>query len=145
MSTATAPPVTRALDHGPLDDAYDAIVDVLGRTPTFTELGIYSVTWSERCSCKNSLGLLKTLPNEGPQLLVATGEENAGLVDIGDGIGVAFKIESYNHPSAVEPYQGAATGAFLFHLLRTGARRARRAEDETAACRRVTPHASADP
>ena len=126
MSTATAPPVTRALalDHGLLDDEYDAIVDVLGRTPTFTELGIYSVMWSEHCSYKNSLRLLKTLPNEGPQLLVAAGEENAGLVDIGDGIGVAFKIESHNHPSAVEPYQGAATGVGGIHrdIFTMGAR-----------------------
>ncbi len=78
--------------------------------PTYTELGIYSVMWSEHCSYKNSIALLKTLPRSGGRLLVSAGEENAGLVDIGDGLAVAFKIESHNHPSAVEPYQGAATG-----------------------------------
>ena len=86
------------------------MVDKLGRTPTFVELGIYSVMWSEHCSYKNSIAVLKTLPREGGVLLVEAGEENAGLVDIGDGLAVAFKIESHNHPSAVEPYQGAATG-----------------------------------
>ena len=128
MSTAasTKPAVTRdlALDHGLLGEEYDAICSYLGRTPTFTELGIYSVMWSEHCSYKNSLNLLKTLPNNGPQLLVDAGEENAGLVDIGDNIGVAFKIESHNHPSAVEPYQGAATGVGGIHrdIFTMGAR-----------------------
>ena len=118
--------VTRdlALDHGLLSEEYDAICSYLNRTPTFTELGIYSVMWSEHCSYKNSLNLLKTLPQEGDQLLVAAGEENAGLVDIGDNIGVAFKIESHNHPSAVEPYQGAATGVGGIHrdIFTMGAR-----------------------
>ncbi len=99
-----------ALAHGLSEDEYNRIVDVLGRTPTYTELGIYSVMWSEHCSYKNSIALLKTLPREGEHLLVGAGEENAGLIDIGDGLAVAFKIESHNHPSAVEPYQGAATG-----------------------------------
>ncbi|MEM9666051.1 MAG: phosphoribosylformylglycinamidine synthase subunit PurL, partial [Bacteroidota bacterium] len=80
------------------------------RPPPVTELGIYSVMWSEHCSYKNSIAVLKTLPRDGEALLVGAGEENAGLVDIGDGLAVAFKIESHNHPSAVEPYQGAATG-----------------------------------
>lgn len=113
-----------ALDHGLTEDEYEWILDELDRTPTFVELGIYSVMWSEHCSYKNSLALLKTLPNEGPQLLVAAGEENAGLVDIGDGLGVAFKIESHNHPSAVEPYQGAATGVGGIHrdIFTMGAR-----------------------
>ena len=106
------PEVTLALarEHGLTDEEYQWVLDELGRTPTFVELGIYSVMWSEHCSYKNSIALLKTLPREGEQLLVEAGEENAGLVDIGDGLAVAFKIESHNHPSAVEPYQGAATG-----------------------------------
>ncbi len=99
-----------AREHGLTEEEYGWILDTLGRTPTFVELGIYSVMWSEHCSYKNSIALLKTLPRDGEQLLVEAGEENAGLVDIGDGLAVAFKIESHNHPSAVEPYQGAATG-----------------------------------
>lgn len=99
-----------AREHGMTDEEYQWMVDKLGRTPTIVELGIYSVMWSEHCSYKNSIALLKTLPREGEALLVEAGEENAGLVDIGDGLAVAFKIESHNHPSAVEPYQGAATG-----------------------------------
>jgi phosphoribosylformylglycinamidine synthase subunit PurL len=99
-----------ALEHGLTEEEYGWVIDELSRVPTFVELGIYSVMWSEHCSYKNSIALLKTLPREGDQLLVEAGEENAGLVDIGDGLAVAFKIESHNHPSAVEPYQGAATG-----------------------------------
>ena len=108
----TEPEVTPELayEHGLTEDEYKRILDILGRTPTFTELGIFSVMWSEHCSYKNSIALLKTLPREGGRLLVGAGEENAGLIDIGDGYAVAFKIESHNHPSAVEPYQGAATG-----------------------------------
>ena len=113
-----------ARDHGLTDTEYDEIVDRLGRTPTFTELGIYSVMWSEHCSYKNSAALLKTLPTEGDRLLAEVGEENAGLVDIGDGMAVAFKIESHNHPSAVEPYEGAATGVGGIHrdIFTMGAR-----------------------
>lgn len=96
--------------HGLNEGEYHRILDILGREPTFTELGIFSVMWSEHCSYKNSIALIKTLPREGKYLLVKAGEENAGLIDIGDGLAVAFKIESHNHPSAVEPYQGAATG-----------------------------------
>jgi phosphoribosylformylglycinamidine synthase subunit PurL len=99
-----------ALDHGLTEEEYHWIRDRLGRTPSIVELGIYSVMWSEHCSYKNSIAVLKTLPRDGAALLVGAGEENAGLVDIGDGMAVAFKIESHNHPSAVEPYQGAATG-----------------------------------
>ncbi|HLP14728.1 MAG TPA: phosphoribosylformylglycinamidine synthase subunit PurL [Bacteroidota bacterium] len=99
-----------ALQHGLTEDEYTKVKTILGRTPTYTELGIYSVMWSEHCSYKNSIAQLKTLPRSGGRLLVGAGEENAGLVDIGDGLAVAFKIESHNHPSAVEPYQGAATG-----------------------------------
>lgn len=98
------------IEHGLTEAEYDEIVKALGRTPTFVELGIYSVMWSEHCSYKNSIALLKTLPRDGEALLVGAGEENAGLVDIGDGLACAFKIESHNHPSAIEPYQGAATG-----------------------------------
>ena len=106
------PEITDALvqEHGLLPDEYARIVDILGRTPTYTELGIYSVMWSEHCSYKNSIVQLKTLPRDGDKLLVGAGEENAGLVDLGDGLACAFKIESHNHPSAVEPVQGAATG-----------------------------------
>ena len=99
-----------AIDHGLNKEEYNRILKILERTPTFTELGIFSVMWSEHCSYKNSIAQLKTLPRSGRRLLVGAGEENAGLVDIGDGLAVAFKIESHNHPSAVEPYQGAATG-----------------------------------
>lgn len=99
-----------ALEHGLTEDEYEKIKKILGRTPSFTELGIFSVMWSEHCSYKNSIALLKTLPRSGGRLLVGAGEENAGLLDIGDGLAVCFKIESHNHPSAVEPYQGAATG-----------------------------------
>jgi len=99
-----------AIEHGLSEDEYNKILDIMGRTPTYTELGIFSVMWSEHCSYKNSLLQLKTLPKEGKQMLVDPGEENAGLIDIGDNLAVAFKIESHNHPSAVEPYQGAATG-----------------------------------
>ncbi|MEM1116910.1 MAG: AIR synthase related protein, partial [Bacteroidota bacterium] len=99
-----------ARDHGLTDDEFARVNEILGRPPTYTELGVYSVMWSEHCSYKNSIALLKTLPREGEAILAGAGEENAGLVDIGDGLAVAFKIESHNHPSAVEPYQGAATG-----------------------------------
>jgi len=126
---ASAPPTPEvtldlALDHGLTEEEYGWIRDQLGRTPSFVELGIYSVMWSEHCSYKNSLRLLKTLPQEGDQLLVEVGEENAGLVDVGDGLGVAFKIESHNHPSAVEPYEGAATGVGGIHrdIFTMGAR-----------------------
>ena len=95
---------------GLLDSEYDRIIEILGREPNFTELSIYSVMWSEHCSYKNSIMWLKTLPKTGPHMLAEAGEENAGLVDIGDGLACAFKIESHNHPSAIEPYQGAATG-----------------------------------
>ncbi|HEY6192058.1 MAG TPA: phosphoribosylformylglycinamidine synthase subunit PurL [Bacteroidota bacterium] len=100
----------RARELGLEEREYEKILELLGRTPTYTELGIYSVMWSEHCSYKHSILELKKLPRTGARLLVGGGEENAGLVDIGDGLAIAFKIESHNHPSAVEPYQGAATG-----------------------------------
>ena len=99
-----------AKEHGLLKEEYERIKKILGRNPTYTELGIFSVMWSEHCSYKNSIAVLKTFPREGKNLLAKAGEENAGAVDIGDGLAVVFKIESHNHPSAVEPYQGAATG-----------------------------------
>jgi len=99
-----------AQNLGLLETEYELIKERLGRVPNFTELSVYSVMWSEHCSYKNSILWLKKLPKEGPHMLVQAGEENAGLVDIGDGLACAFKIESHNHPSALEPYQGAATG-----------------------------------
>ncbi|MFN5324036.1 MAG: phosphoribosylformylglycinamidine synthase subunit PurL [Bacteroidota bacterium] len=113
MSTETTSPnitAETAKKLGLLPAEFDKICAILGRTPNFTELSIYSVMWSEHCSYKNSITWLKTLPREGPHMLAKAGEENAGLVDIGDGLACAFKIESHNHPSAIEPYQGAATG-----------------------------------
>lgn len=109
---------------GLTEEEYNKILEILGRTPSYTELGIFSVMWSEHCSYKNSILQLKTLPRSGGRLLVGAGEENAGLVDIGDGLAVAFKIESHNHPSAVEPHQGAATGVggILRDIFTMGAR-----------------------
>jgi phosphoribosylformylglycinamidine synthase len=102
--------VQTAEELGLTPEEFDMIREILGRTPNFTELSIYSVMWSEHASYKNSIKWLKTLPREGKNLLVGAGEENAGLVDVGNGWGCAFKIESHNHPCAIEPYQGAATG-----------------------------------
>lgn len=99
-----------ALDLGLMESEFQEICKLMGRTPNFTETAIYSVMWSEHCSYKNSILWLKKLPKEGPHMLVKAGEENAGLVDIGHNLACAFKIESHNHPSAIEPYQGAATG-----------------------------------
>ena len=106
------PKVTKGLVevHGLSRQEYKRIIKILGRKPTYTELGIFSVMWSEHCSYKNSVKLLKTLPREGKNLLAKAGEENAGAVEIGDGLAIVFKVESHNHPCAVEPYQGAATG-----------------------------------
>jgi phosphoribosylformylglycinamidine synthase subunit PurL len=96
--------------HNLTPDEYQKILELLGRAPSYTELGIFSVMWSEHCSYKNTRPLLKTFPTKSPNILVGAGEENAGIIDIGDGIAIAFKVESHNHPSAVEPFQGAATG-----------------------------------
>src|ERR1700742_1554968 len=96
--------------HGLTPEEYERIGKILGRDPNFTELGIFSVMWSEHCSYKNSRKELRKFPTEGPGVLVKAGEENAGVIDIGDGWAVAFKMESHNHPSAIEPFQGAATG-----------------------------------
>ena len=113
-----------AKTFGLMEEEYNRILEILGRKPSYTELGIYSVMWSEHCSYKNSILEIKKLPRSGGRLLVGAGEENAGLVDIGDGLAVAFKIESHNHPSAVEPYQGAATGVggILRDIFTMGAR-----------------------
>jgi len=96
--------------HNLTPEEFQKIDAILGRPPNYTELGIFSVMWSEHCSYKNSRPLLKTFPTKSPKILVGAGEENAGIIDIGDGLAIAFKIESHNHPSAVEPFQGAATG-----------------------------------
>ncbi|MFN4769223.1 MAG: phosphoribosylformylglycinamidine synthase subunit PurL [Candidatus Kapaibacterium sp.] len=103
---------------------FEKICDILGRTPTMTELGVYSVMWSEHCSYKNSILQLKTLPRSGGRMLVEAGAENAGLIDIGNGYAIAFKIESHNHPSAIEPVEGAATGVggILRDIFTMGAR-----------------------
>ncbi len=96
--------------HNLTEAEYGRILSILGREPRYTELGIFSVMWSEHCSYKNTRPLLKTFPTKSPKILVGAGEENAGIIDVGDGLAIAFKIESHNHPSAVEPFQGAATG-----------------------------------
>lgn len=118
------PTVETARSLGLLPEEFEKIVEILGRTPNFTELSLYSVMWSEHCSYKNSILQIKTLPRSGGRLLVSAGEENAGLVDIGEGWACAFKIESHNHPSAIEPYQGAATGVGGIHrdIFTMGAR-----------------------
>ena len=127
MSLTTYEPkvnLETAQQLGLLPEEFEQIKKFMGRTPNFTELSMYSVMWSEHCSYKNSIKLLKTLPRKGPHLLVEAGEENAGLVDIGGGLACAFKIESHNHPSAIEPYQGAATGVGGIHrdIFTMGAR-----------------------
>src|SRR5438105_5598255 len=110
--------------HGLRPEEFERIKKILGREPNFTELGIFSVMWSEHCSYKNSRRELKKFPTTGPNILVRAGEENAGVVDIGDGWAVAFKIESHNHPSAIEPFQGAATGVggIIRNIFTMGAR-----------------------
>ena len=109
--------------HGLTGEEYDKIVSILGRAPNLTELGLFSVMWSEHCSYKSSRLFLKRLPTEGPQVIQGPGE-NAGIVDIGDGLAAVFKMESHNHPSFIEPYQGAATGVggILRDIFTMGAR-----------------------
>jgi phosphoribosylformylglycinamidine synthase subunit PurL len=125
MPRAGDPAITPALvaEHGLTKQEYERLVAMLGRAPTFTELGIISALWSEHCSYKHSRPVLKTLPTEAPYVLQGPGE-NAGVISIGDGLAIAFKIESHNHPSAVEPYQGAATGVggILRDVFTMGAR-----------------------
>ncbi len=124
VSTEPTPTYETAEKLGVRPEEFDHICQILGRTPNFTELSIFSVMWSEHCSYKNSIIELKKLPRSGAKLLVGAGEENAGLVDIGDGWACAFKIESHNHPSAIEPFQGAATGVGGIHrdIFTMGAR-----------------------
>lgn len=116
--------VETARQLGLTEEEFHSICGIMGRIPNFTELAAYSVMWSEHCSYKNSIKWLKTLPREGKKMLVKAGEENAGLMDIGDDLGVVFKIESHNHPSALEPFQGAATGVGGIHrdIFTMGAR-----------------------
>ncbi|MFJ5488481.1 AIR synthase related protein, partial [Hansschlegelia beijingensis] len=109
--------------HGLKPDEYERILKLIGREPSFTELGIFSAMWNEHCSYKSSKIWLKTLPTSGPRVIQGPGE-NAGVVDIGDGEAVVFKMESHNHPSFIEPYQGAATGVggILRDVFTMGAR-----------------------
>src|ERR1700726_3216054 len=126
MTSATDPKETPELVAKPgfTPEEFERIKKILGREPNFTELRIFSVMWSEHCSYKNSRLELRKFPTTGPRVLVNAGEENAGVIDIGDGWGVAFKMESHNHPSAVEPFQGAATGVggILRDIFTMGAR-----------------------
>ena len=119
------PPITSELveDHGLSPDEYAQIQGILGRDPSFTELGVFSAMWSEHCGYKNSKRLLRLLPTQAPWVIQGPGE-NAGVIDVGEGYALAFKIESHNHPSAVEPYQGAATGigGILRDVFTMGAR-----------------------
>src|SRR5262245_66142802 len=110
--------------HGLTPDEFERIKGILGRAPNYTELGIFSVMWSEHCSYKNTRPLLKGFPTKSPRILVGAGEENAGIIDIGGGLAIAFKIESHNHPSAVEPFQGAGTGGggIISDIFTMGAR-----------------------
>lgn len=110
LATEQKPTLETAINLGLLPEEFEKIKSILGREPNFTELSLYSVMWSEHCSYKNSIRWLKTLPKEGPHMLAKAGEENAGLVAVDNNLACAFKIESHNHPSAIEPYQGAATG-----------------------------------
>ena len=110
LTETNLPTVETARKLGVLPEEFERIKQILGRTPNFTELSIFSVMWSEHCSYKNSIVWLKKLPKDSSRMLAKAGEENAGLVDIGNGLACSFKIESHNHPSAIEPYQGAATG-----------------------------------
>ncbi|MDZ4181492.1 MAG: AIR synthase related protein, partial [Candidatus Cloacimonadaceae bacterium] len=120
------PLITEAIiaEHGISTEEYQYINRILGRNPSWVELGIFSVMWSEHASYKNSIKLLKTLPRDGEQMLAKAGDENAGVVDIGEGLAICFKIESHNHPSALEPYHGAATGVggILRDIFTMGAR-----------------------
>ncbi|TIY04968.1 MAG: phosphoribosylformylglycinamidine synthase II, partial [Mesorhizobium sp.] len=125
MTISNSVPITPELiaAHGLKPDEYQRILDLVGREPSFTELGIFSAMWNEHCSYKSSKKWLRTLPTTGPQVIQGPGE-NAGVVDIGDGDCVVFKMESHNHPSYIEPYQGAATGVggILRDVFTMGAR-----------------------
>ena len=118
-------PITPALvaEHGLKPDEYERILKLIGREPTLTELGIFSAMWNEHCSYKSSKVHLRNLPTKGPHVIQGPGE-NAGVIDIGDGLACVFKMESHNHPSYIEPYQGAATGVggILRDVFTMGAR-----------------------
>ena len=122
-STSGNPTIEDALEHGLSRDEFTSIQEILGRPPTYTELGIFSSMWSEHCSYKSSKKWLKTLPTSGENVIQGPGE-NAGVISIGDGQAAVFKIESHNHPSFIEPYQGAATGVggILRDVFTMGAR-----------------------
>src|SRR4249920_315814 len=123
MSSSTSPLEARHRQLGLTDGEYARILDRLGRAPNEVELAMLSLMWSEHCGYKHSRRLLSRLPNEGPHVLMGPGE-NAGVVDVGGGLAVAFKVESHNHPSFIEPYQGAATGVggILRDIFTMGAR-----------------------
>ncbi|MDP7571016.1 MAG: AIR synthase related protein, partial [Myxococcota bacterium] len=123
MSSVPGVDLSLALEHGLTEEEWEGIVSILGRTPSYPELGIFSVMWAEHCSYKSSKVYLKTLPTEGPHVIEGPGE-NAGVVSIGDGLAVVFKIESHNHPSFIEPKQGAGTGVggILRDVFTMGAR-----------------------
>src|SRR3954470_18269493 len=110
MTTQNAITPELVKKHNLTPEEYEKIKGIIGREPSYTELGIFSVMWSEHCSYKNTRPLLKTFPTKSPKILVGAGEANAGIIDIGDGLAIACRIESQNPPSAVEPFQGAATG-----------------------------------
>ena len=125
MDNFKEPEITEELikEHGLTDEEYEKIKQILGRDPNYTELGIFSVMWSEHCSYKSSRVFLKNFPTSGEHIIQGPGE-NAGIVDIGDGMAIVFKMESHNHPSFIEPYQGAATGVggILRDIFTMGAR-----------------------
>ena len=116
--------IEMAKNLGLTEDEFEQIKKLLNRAPNFTELGVFSAMWSEHCSYKNSRRLFSLFPTKGKQVMVGAGEENSGIVDIGDGMGVSFKIESHNHPSAVEPFEASATGigGCVRDIFTTGAR-----------------------
>ena len=124
METVIKVNVDLAKEMGLTEEEFAGIKKLLGRDPNFTELGVFSAMWSEHCSYKNSRGLFRLFPTKGEQVLVGAGEENSGIVDIGDGLAVAFKMESHNHPSAVEPFEASATGigGCLRDIFTTGAK-----------------------
>ena len=134
--TAITPQIVR--EHGLNEQEYASIKDLLGREPNLVELGVFSVMWSEHCSYKSTRAHLRKLPTKAPWVLQGPGE-NAGVIDIGDGDAVIFKMESHNHPSFIEPYQGAATGVggIMRDVFTMGARPV--ADDEFAALRRAGP------
>ena len=133
--TARAVDAALAREFGLNAEEYGRVLAIMGRVPTLTELGIFSVMWSEHCSYKSSRVWLRELPTQAPWVIHGPGE-NAGVVDIGDGLAAVFKMESHNHPSFIEPYQGAATGVGGIHARRVHDGRAPGRESQRAALRR---------